>query len=53
MTLHDIYELARSSWVVWMVLLFAGIVVWAYLPGNKKRFEDDADIIFKDKGNGA
>ena len=53
MTLQDIYEIARSTWVVWLVLLFGGIVLWAFLPGNKKRFEDDADIIFKDESNGA
>lgn len=53
MTLQDIYDIARSTWVVWMVLLFGGIVLWAYLPRNKKRFEDDANIIFKDEGNGA
>jgi cytochrome c oxidase cbb3-type subunit IV len=53
MTLQEIYDIARSTWVVWMVLLFASIVLWAYLPRNKKRFEDDGDIIFKDEGNGA
>ncbi len=53
MTLQDIYEIARSTWVVWLVLLFGGIVLWAYLPRNKKRFEDDANIIFKDENNGA
>ncbi len=53
MTLPDLYDLARSTWVVWMVLLFGGIVLWAYLPGNKKRFEDDGEIIFKDERNGA
>ncbi len=53
MALQELYEFARSTWVVWMTLLFIGIVAWAYLPGNKKRFEDDGDIIFKDDKNGA
>jgi cytochrome c oxidase cbb3-type subunit 4 len=53
MTLESVYEIARSTWVVWMVLLFGGIVLWAFLPRNKKRFEEDAKIIFKDEGNGA
>ena len=35
-----------------LVMLFAGIVLWAYLPRNKKRFEEDANIIFKDDGSG-
>ena len=53
MTLETLYEIARSTWVVWMVLLFIGIVLWAFLPRNKKRFEEDANIIFKDERNGA
>ncbi|MBC8267939.1 MAG: cbb3-type cytochrome c oxidase subunit 3 [Rhodospirillaceae bacterium] len=52
MTLETLYEIARSTWVIWMVMLFVGIVLWAYLPRNKKRFEEDANIIFKDEGNG-
>jgi cbb3-type cytochrome oxidase subunit 3 len=35
-----------------MVLLFSSIVLWAFLPRNKKRFEEDASIIFKDERNG-
>lgn len=53
MTLETLYQIARSTWVVWMVLLFGGIVLWAFLPRNKKRFEDAANIIFKDGRNGA
>lgn len=53
MTLETLYEIARSTWVIWMVLLFSAIVLWAFLPGNKKRFEEDAKIIFKDEANGA
>jgi len=52
MDLQTVYELARSTWVVWMIVLFGGIVLWAYRPGNKKRFEDDANIIFHDEKNG-
>ncbi|MBT4932388.1 MAG: cbb3-type cytochrome c oxidase subunit 3 [Rhodospirillaceae bacterium] len=52
MTLETLYELARSTWVIWMVMLFSGIVLWAFLPRNKERFEDDAKIIFKDESNG-
>lgn len=36
-----------------MILLFGGIVAWAFMPRNKKRFEEDGDIIFKDEKNGA
>jgi len=52
MELDSIVELARQAWVVWLVLLFGSIVYWAFRPGNKKRFEDDAMIIFKNGKNG-
>lgn len=55
MDLMTISEMARSAWVVWLVLLFGAVVFWAFRPGNKKRFEDDAMIIFKngkDKNGG-
>ncbi len=52
MTIETFYEIARSSWVVWMMALFIGIALWAYAPRNKKRFEEDGNIIFKDSENG-
>ena len=52
MTMESLYEIAGSSWVVWMIILFSGIVLWAFLPRNKRRFDEDANIIFKDEENG-
>jgi len=53
MDMTTIVEAARSLWVVWLMAVFVGIVFWALRPKNKKRFEDDAMIIFKnDKHNG-
>ena len=52
MDLMTLTEIARSLWVVWLMGLFAGIVFWAFRPKNKKRFEDDAMIIFKNDKNG-
>jgi len=34
------------------MVLFLGIVFWAFRPKNKKRFEDDAQIPFKDENGG-
>ncbi|MCW8916192.1 MAG: cbb3-type cytochrome c oxidase subunit 3 [Magnetovibrio sp.] len=52
MDLMTITELARSAWVVWLTLIFASILFWAFRPKNKKRWEDDAMMIFKnDKGD--
>jgi len=47
MDLMTITELARSAWVVWLVLLFLAVLYWAFRPSNKKRFEEDAMIIFR------
>jgi len=53
MDIMTLTEIARSLWVVWLMGIFIAIAFWAYRPKNKKRFEDDAMIIFKnDKKNG-
>lgn len=52
MEISSIMQTLQSLWLVWLVLLMAGVVWWAYRPRNKKRFEDDARIPFKDE-NGA
>ena len=48
MDLQSFWETIASLWVVWLIVLFAGIVFWAYRPKNKKRFEENARIPFKD-----
>lgn len=52
MTLQDIYLWAREAWVIWMMLLFIGIIAWAFLPRNKDRLERNGMIPFKDESNG-
>jgi len=47
-----VLEWLRSLWLVWLVVLFALVVWWAYRPKNKKRFEEDALMPFKDEGEG-
>ena len=49
MDLDAIYHFAARFWVIWLMILLAVIVFWAYRPKNKKRFEDDAKIPFKDE----
>ena len=48
----ELSEAARSLWVVWLMVLFLGVLFWAFRPKNKKRFEEDAMIPFKDEKNG-
>jgi len=52
MSIEEFYVMAKSSWVVWMMLVFTGIIVWTFLPRNRRRYEEDANIIFKDEPNG-
>ncbi len=52
MDLKTLAEGARSLWVVWLILLFIGIVWWAYRPKNRKKFEDAANIPFREDNGG-
>ncbi len=52
MDLATLVEGMRSLWLVWLILLFAAIMFWAFRPKNKRRFEDDARIPFKDDQGG-
>ncbi len=51
-SIEAVYQWARQAWVIWMILLFLGIVFWAFRPKNKRRFEEDGMIPFKDENNG-
>lgn len=46
--MDGIYEFIRSLWVVWLLLLFAGIVVYALWPGNRRKFSRAARIPLDD-----
>ncbi len=52
MDLNALAEMARPWWVVLLVVVFVGIVVWVYRPKNRKRFEDTAKIPLKDDNGG-
>ena len=42
--MEDFYSFIKSLWVVWMMALFVGIAVWVWLPRNRKRFKNAAEI---------
>lgn len=48
----SLQEFARSFWVIWLMLLFGLVIWWAYRPKNRKRFEEDGKIPFKDDNGG-
>ena len=41
---HEMAEFARSWGLVYLVVLFAGVVVWAMWPRNRKKFDEAARI---------
>jgi cytochrome c oxidase cbb3-type subunit 4 len=50
--LSALAEGLRSLWVVWLLLLFVGIVWWVYRPKNRQKFEDAARIPFREENGG-
>lgn len=57
--MEGLYETVRSLWVVWLMILFVGIVAWAFWPSRRRqRKMDEAariplrDDHANDAGNG-
>lgn len=48
MDLDSIVTFLRSFWVVWLMLLFLGIVAYALWPRNRAKFEEASRIPFKE-----
>ncbi len=48
MNFAEIFEVLRSLWVVWLMLIFLGIVAWAFWPRNKQRLEAHGRIPLED-----
>lgn len=46
--MEELIAWARSLWVVWLMLIFLGIVFWAFRPRNKRRFESHGMIPFRE-----
>ena len=42
--MEEFTAFVRSAWVIWMMVLFLGIVVWALWPSNRARFRRAAHI---------
>jgi len=48
MSLDEIASIARQLWVVWLLVLFLGIIFFAVRPKNKDRFDEAAQIPLQD-----
>jgi cytochrome c oxidase cbb3-type subunit 4 len=47
MTYEQVAGITQVAALLFFVALFAGVVIYAYWPGNKKRFQKDAEIPLK------
>lgn len=52
MDLTELYTAARSLWVVWLMILFIGIIWWVYRPKNRRRFEEASKIPLREDDGG-
>jgi cytochrome c oxidase cbb3-type subunit 4 len=48
-TLNELSAFFRQFWGLWLMILFLGVIAWAYRPKNKSRFDDDAMIPLRDE----
>ncbi len=46
-----VLEFLRTVWGPWLMVVFLGIVLWAFWPRNKGRFESYGDIPLRDEEN--
>ena len=44
-----IVEALRSIWGLWLMIVFLGIVFYAFRPRNRKRLEGYGDIPLRDE----
>jgi cytochrome c oxidase cbb3-type subunit 4 len=43
-----LYAWVKPFWMVWLVLVFVAIAVWAFWPSRKKRLEKQGEIPLRD-----
>ncbi len=46
--LETVYPAIRSLWVVWLVVIFLGIVAWVFWPSRRNKLQDQANIPLRD-----
>jgi len=47
-SLHELVDLFRSLWGLWLMIFFLGIVFYAFQPKNRDRLESYGDIPLRD-----
>ncbi len=48
--MEEVYGFFTRLWLVWLVAIFVGIVVWVYWPSRRRRqqMRDHAEIPFRE-----
>ena len=44
MTYEQVASISQVAALLFFIALFAGVVIYAFLPGNKKRFDEAAKL---------
>jgi cytochrome c oxidase cbb3-type subunit 4 len=44
MTYEQVASITQIAALIFFIILFAGVLIYAFWPGNKKRFEDAARL---------
>ena len=47
--MESVLPVLKQFWVIWLMILFVGIVAWVYWPGRRREMEDNARIPFRDE----
>lgn len=48
MDFDTLLQFSKQFALVWFFLIFLGVVVWAYWPGHKQRFEEEGNRMLED-----
>ncbi len=52
MDLSAVFDAIGTSGAVWLLILFAGVLAWAFRPGRRRRSTGDAPVPFDDDNGG-
>ena len=47
--METLLPILKQFWGVWLMALFAGIVIWVFWPSRRREMEDNARIPFRDQ----
>ena len=52
MDLSTVFDAIGTPGVVWLLILFVGVLFWAFRPGRRRRSTGDAPVPFDDDDGG-